>query len=469
MVHTNVGGATAYKSANMRRHGDARRLSPAPAAPRFIAAVVPVAWRCPNNPRCTNMADASEPPTQQPAELKRVLSLPLVTFYGLGNILGAGIYVLIGKVFGGAGVFAPISFLIASLLAGLTAFTYAELSARYPLSAGVAVYVQEGIGVNAVSVAVGLLIVLAGVVSAATILRGFVGYLQVFLPAPDALVIPLLVLALGGLAAWGITESVTLVAVITAVEVAGLLLIIGVAAPDVANLEPSLADFAPLLGGDVWPGIFIGGFLAFYAFIGFEDMVNVAEEVRQPERNMPRAIFVALALSTLLYFAVTVAALATVSPAKLADSDAPLAYLYREVTGGDPIAITLISMIAVINGALVQIIMASRVCYGMGRRHWLPALFARVHALTRTPVIATVAVAALVLVMALWLPLETLAKATSYILLTVFALVNLSLWRLKKLAAYSADVFCVPLWIPIAGFFASLSAVFVQAGIDLAG
>ena len=119
--------------------------------------------------------------------LRRALSLPLTTLYGLGNILGAGIYVLIGKVVGHAGVFAPLSFLLAALLAALTAFTYAELSARYPVSAGEAVYLQKGFARVWLSVLVGILIILAGVVSAATITRGFVGYLQVFIAVPPAL------------------------------------------------------------------------------------------------------------------------------------------------------------------------------------------------------------------------------------------------------------------------------------------
>jgi amino acid transporter len=166
-----------------------------------------------------NLQDAAE----RQHVLRRTLSLPLIMFYGLGNILGAGIYVLIGQVVAHAGGFAPLSFLLASLLACLTAFSYAELSARYPQSAGEAVYVQEGLGLPALSVMVGLLIVLAGVVSAATILRGFTGYLQVFLPVPEAPSILLLVLLLGGLAAWGIAESVRVAALITVVEIAGLL------------------------------------------------------------------------------------------------------------------------------------------------------------------------------------------------------------------------------------------------------
>ena len=312
-----------------------------------------------------------------------------------------------------------------------------------------------------------LLIVLAGVVSAATILRGFTGYLQVFFPVHDAAALLVLSLLLGAIAAWGISESVLIAAVITVIEVAGLLIIIGVASPELIQLQAVAADFSPLAEFGVWQGIFIGGFLAFYAFIGFEDMVNVAEEVQHPRRNLPRAILIALALSSVLYFLVALAAVTSVSGTQLATSDAPLAFLYQQITGKEPVLITLISMLAVINGALIQIIMASRVCYGMGKKHWLPAVFAQVHATTRTPVFATGVVALLVLIMALWLPLETLAKATSYFLLVVFSLINLSLWRLKKRQPHPAGIIRVPTWVPVSGFFASTLFAAIQLIQDL--
>jgi amino acid transporter len=375
--------------------------------------------------------------------------------------------VLIGKVVAYAGVFAPLSFLVASLLAGLTAFTYAELAARFPLSAGEAVYVQEGIGLESVSALVGLLIIFAGIVSAATILRGFAGYLQVFTPVPDAAAIGVLVLLLGGLAAWGIGESVAVAALITVIEIGGLLLIVWVAAPALSLVQPEAADFAPLLGPGVWQGILVGGFLAFYAFIGFEDMVNVAEEVQHPRRNLPRAILAALAVAVLLYFIVALVAVASVPGDRLAASEAPLAFIYQYVTGREPVVITIISMFAVINGALIQIIMASRVCYGMGRKGWLPVLFARVHGVTRTPVIATLMVAVLVLVMALWLPVETLAKATSYFLLVVFSLINMALWRLKRAGTQPPGIIHVPRWVPASGFVASAAFLLMQSLFDL--
>jgi amino acid transporter len=398
--------------------------------------------------------------------LRRSLSLPLIIFYGLGNILGAGIYVLIGKVAGHAGLFAPLSFLLASLLAGLTAFSYAELSARFPLSAGEAVYVYKGLGLRWLAATVGVLIVFAGCVSSATILRGFVGYLQVVLAAPESVVLPLAVVLLGGLAAWGIIQSVTIAALFTLLEVCGLLLIIAVGAPGLGTLPSQPFEFGRLLALDTWVGISVGAFLAFYAFLGFEDMVNVAEEVRRPERNMPRAILLTLALSTLLYFAIALVAVATVSPGELADSEAPLALIYETQTGREPVLITLIGMFAVLNGALIQMIMASRVVYGMASRGWLPELLGRVHPRTRTPVIATTLIATAVLLLALWGTTEDLAKATSFALLLVFALANLSLWRLKRTQPQPAGIIRVPGWIPLLGCCASLAVILIQLAID---
>lgn len=398
--------------------------------------------------------------------LRRSLSLPLITFYGLGNILGAGIYVLVGKVVGHAGALAPLSFLLAALLAAVTAFSYAELSARFPLSAGEAVYVREGLGVPALAVVVGLLIICAGVVSAATVLRGFVGYLQVLVPVGPALVLPLMVAALGGLAAWGISQSVAIASLFTLVEVGGLVLVIGVGAPGLAG-----SDAVPVLAGDLgppgaWTGVLVGAFLAFYAFIGFEDMVNVAEEVRDPERNMPRAILWAIGVSTTLYLAVSLVAITSVPLAELAASDAPLALIYATLTGREPLLITFIGMLAVVNGALIQMIMASRVLYGMAMRGWLPRAFGRIHPRTRTPLLATGLVAGIVLALALTGTTENLAKATSFALLLVFALANLALWRLKGRGPTVKSRFVVPRWVPALGCAASLAVVLIQLAIE---
>lgn len=395
-------------------------------------------------------------------QLKRSLTLPLLALYGLGNILGAGIYVLIGKVVASAGMFTPWSFLIAATIAGFTAFSYAELASRFPLSAGEAVYLQAGFERKYLSSAVGLLIILAGVVSAAAIARGFVGYFQFFVDLPAALIIVLLVAALAALAIWGIVESVRVAALFTLLEIVGLLIVIWVARPDLATLGNSLVAAMPPADFEVWNGILLGGILAFYAYIGFEDMVNVAEEVRDPIRTMPVAILIALVVSTLLYMTIAVIAIASGSVSELGESEAPLALIYQRAAGSPPVAISAIATVAVVNGALIQIIMASRVCYGLARQGWIPALLGRVSARTRTPVAATALVAGLVLVMALWLPVETLARATSLLLLIVFAMINLALWKIRKRPDPAYAGFRVAAWVPAAGAASSLAFLAYQ-------
>ena len=246
--------------------------------------------------------------------LKRSLNLPLITFYGLGNILGAGIYVLVGKVAGEAGYFAPLSFFIASLVAAISALTYAELSARYPVSAGEAVYLYEGFQLRWLSMVVGLLIVSAGIVSSAAIAHGFAGYLKAtlidFIPAfqavPSVAIIAILLCLLGALAVWGISQSVKVAAAFTLLEIAGLCLIIWLGIDHLSVAPPVVQAVSESTGHFSFVGIFAGSFLAFYAYLGFEDMVNVAEEVRDPQRTMPRAIFLAVIISTLLYAGVEI-------------------------------------------------------------------------------------------------------------------------------------------------------------------
>ncbi|UCH47719.1 MAG: amino acid permease [Betaproteobacteria bacterium] len=398
----------------------------------------------------------------QQVGLRRALSLPLVTFYGLGTILGAGIYVLVGEVAGAAGMYAPLAFLVAALVASFTAFTYAELSARHPLSGAEAVYVQEGLGRRELSTLVGLLIVFSGLVSSATLANGFVGYLGVFFELPEILVICVVVLVLGVLAFWGILESVSVAAVATIIEIAGLILIIAVSGSSFADLPERLPELIPPLKSNAWWGIAMGAFLAFYAFIGFEDMVNVSEEVKDPQRTMPRAIILALVASTVLYFLVVTVAVLALPVSALLQSDAPLALLFEHATGTRPTVIALISLFAVINGALIQMIMASRMLYGMGRAGWLFRSLGKVSERTRTPVVATVTITIGVLLFALWLPLVTLAKLTSFAILLVFVLVNLSLIRIKQIQQAPAGIRVYPLWVPYGGMLLAVLLLVFQ-------
>lgn len=385
-------------------------------------------------------------------QLKRSLTLPMITFYGLGNILGAGIYVLVGKVAADAGYFTPLSFFLASIVAGLSALSYAELAARYPVSAGVAVYLYEGFHKHFVSRLVGIMICLAGIISAGALSHGFAGYFSVFLDAPSWFVITVMILTFGVLAIYGISESVMAASLLTLVEIIGLLMIMFVGmdqVPEFVNMvqsnQVSVTSFA-------WTGIFAGAFLAFYAYIGFEDMVNVAEEVKQPEKNMPRAILLAVIISTLLYAGVAIIAVMSIAPEQLAQSAAPLADVYVKETGNSPVVISLISMVAVVNGVLIQLIMSSRILYGMACKGWLPEWLTYVSVKTQTPVFSTLVVVALILFFALLLPLVQLAELTSYLILTVFVLVNLALLKIKKSLPQPEGVRVFTPWIPRLGF-----------------
>ena len=389
--------------------------------------------------------------------LKRSISLPLVVLYGLGTTIGAGIYALLGEVAGSAGMLTPWSFLLACLMASFTALSFAEMSSRFPRSAGESLYVRKGLGLARLATLVGLLVALAGCVSAATIVNGFVGYLAEFRAVPAALAVVLLVLLLGLLAAWGIAESVLAAAALTLIEISGLLLVIHSAGPAFGQLPSRLPELLP--GWDLfgWHAILSASLLAFYAFLGFEDMVNVAEEVKQVRRNLPLGIIITLALTALLYGLLALAAVLSVTPEELATSEAPLAMIYQRNTGSASPLISSIALLAIVNGALIQMIMASRVLYGLATQGALPTRLAYLWPRTRTPLISTLLVTVLVLILALAFPLAPLARVTSVITLIIFTLVNLSLWRLKRRAPAPAGVWTVAPWVPIVGFLVSLA------------
>jgi amino acid transporter len=381
--------------------------------------------------------------------LKRDIGYTLLTLYGLGTILGAGIYVLVGEVARVAGSAAPSAFLVSALLAGVTAFSYAEFASRLPRSAGEAAYVEAGFGRPAAATAVGWAVIATGVVSAATMARGFVGYLDVFVSLSPSLVILAIVTAVGGLAAWGISESLIVAGAVTILEVAGLVLVCVVGGDNLGSLQSDWRSLLPRAETASWLGVLSGGFIAFYAFIGFEDMVNVAEEVKEPRTTLPRAIITALVVSTTLYFIVATVAVVSLPINELAGSAAPLARIV-EAQGVSPQTIGFISLFAVINGALVQLIMASRVLYGLASQDLAWSFFSRIHPRTRTPVNATLIVTILVLVFALTFSLDRLARVTSFIALGIFTAVNVALLRVKRIDE-ERPPFSVPTAVPVCG------------------
>ena len=404
----------------------------------------------------TATLEATEGGGSSSHELRRRLSLPLLSLYGIGVTIGAGIYVLVGKVAIGTGMHAPLSFVIAAMLAGLTAFSYAELGARVPKSAGEAMFVQAAFKMPAFATLIGFLVMTTGIVSSGAIVIGFVGYLQELIQLPAPVTIIVVVVLLAAIAAWGIGESVMLAAIVTVVEIGGLLLIIGAGILADGSIIQVVPEVVSPAGWNEWSAILSGAVLAFFAFVGFEDIVNVAEEAKDPVRTVPRATVITLIVSSGLYFLVALVAVAVVPLDQLVASDAPLALVFETATGRSAEIITLIAIFAVLNGVMIQMIMASRILYGLARENWIPQVFAYVNPTTRTPVIATVTVGTAIVILALSLPIVRLAELTSYLVLCVFTIVNLALLRIKlRDPKPAADHLSVGLWVPVTGAIAS--------------
>lgn len=385
------------------------------------------------------------------AKLSREVGVVLLLFYGLGNILGAGIYVLVGKVIGIAGYFSVFSFLLACAIAIFTAFSYMELASRYPVSAGAAVYIKEGLGSIPLSLVFGLLMATAALISAATIAHGFAGYVGQLIEVDKEVAMLLLICALVVIAISSIKISVVFASVLTVFEIIGLLMIIYYGFDKITNPMIAFSEFVPSFKVSDISILFLGTFLAFYAFLGFEDMVNIAEEVKEPSKAFPIAIVLALFIATLLYILIVLVALETLSLEELKNSNAPFADIYKSLTGAEPLLISMIGSVAVINGALIQIIMASRIIYGMASNGWLPSFLSKVSLQTKTPIVSTLFVGLVTIVFSFVFDIVALASYTSMLILVVFILVNISLIKIKLSGPVPKGIVEIPLWVPLCG------------------
>ena len=396
------------------------------------------------------------------AELKRTLGLPMLICYGVGTMVGGGFYALTGKVAGEAGMLLPWALLAASVVAFVSALAFGELSARMPYSAGEAYYVKQAFGKQWLATGVGWMVIATGVVSAATLSVAFAGILQRFVELPEWIAILGMVLLLGLVTAWGIQESAWMALVITLIETGGLIFVLVAGSQHLTDVPDRWAELIPRWELSPWWGIMLGAYLAFYSFIGFEDLVNLAEEVKEPERNMPRAIIISLAITSVLYFLVGTVTVLAVSQEDLMQADSPLSLVFADRRFAAS-ALAFIGMLAGVNGALVQVVMASRVLYGLAKNGNAPEIFRRVNARTRTPLEATLLISLVVLGLAWWFPLTSLAKATSAILLVVFTLVNLSLWKLKATEPESpAGAPNYPRWLPLFGALLCIAFLLMQ-------
>jgi len=390
--------------------------------------------------------------------------LPAV-LYGLGVTIGAGIYVLIGAAAARAGMHAPLAFMIAGGLMALTAASFAELACRMPVAAAEAAYVRTAFDSPMLGTLVGLLVIGIAVVSAAAISVGSAGYIGVLIDLPEPVIITAVVLVMGGIAAWGIRESVGFAGLMTLIEVGGLLILVIFGVGSDPEIVTRLPEVLPPVG-DVaaLAGIAGAALLAVFAFIGFEGIANIAEEVRDPAWTLPRAIFLTLGSATVLYVLVIWVALVATSPAELAASKAPLALVFVRLTGAPAQVMSLIAIVATLNGIIVQIIMSARVIYGLSQQGGLPPALGVVNPVTRTPLRATLLTIAVSLVLALLLPLEQLADLTARITLVVFAFVNFALARIKLVeTAQPEGLFQAPVWVPWCGGVSCLALIVADA------
>ena len=398
-------------------------------------------------------------PSSNPSapKLKRVIGLPLLVLYGLGITIGAGIYVLIGAATSQAGQYAPSAFLVAAFVMAFSALSFAELSGRYPQSAGEAVYVDAGFGRGWLTLLTGLMIVVAATVAGAAISIGSAGYIATLIPMPIWLLVALVILLMGIVASRGVKNSLLFAGALTVIEILGLLVIIGAGfldQPDLLSKVPNA--FPPLSDGMALNGVLGASLVAFFAFIGFDDVVNMAEETQNPKTTMPRAILISLGAVTIIYFFVVFVAVNSVPLDTLSTSTAPVGLLFEELTGLSPLGITLVAIVATINGVVIEIIMASRVVYGLSAKGKLPPILGKVSPKTRIPLNATLLITATMLGLALFVPLDELVEWTSQLILLAFTLVNLALIRIKSRREEAPKgTFIVPTVIPVLGALTS--------------
>lgn len=388
-----------------------------------------------------------------PALLRSIGPLQL-TLYGLGSMLGSGIYALVGQAAGQVGNAVWASFLVAMVAALLTALSYASLGSRYPRAGGAAFVTQRAYGMPLLSFVVGLAVVCSGLASVATQSQVFARNLAELLGTPS---FPLWALAGGfllvmaALVLRGIRESMWVNVAFTLVEAAGLLLVIGVGIPYWGSVDLLEVPASPGTDATILL-VMHGAVLTFFAFIGFEDTLNVAEECRDPQRTIPVALVTAMAVGALIYVGVAVTAVSVVPWRELSEAAGPLTeVIARAAPAIAPWVFTSITLFAVANTALVNYVTSSRLVYGMARQGLLPAALGRVHRRSRTPHVAAIGLLAVLLPLGLLGSVASLASAAVLLLLVVFAVVNGALFILQARRGEPPGRFEVPRWVPAAG------------------
>jgi APA family basic amino acid/polyamine antiporter len=405
--------------------------------------------------RSANVPVAAAPVPAGPADggLRRAITPGLLLFFIVGDILGGGIYALVGEVARETGGAIWAGFALALVMAAFTAASYAELVGKYPRAGGAGLYVHRAFGRPFASFIIAFAVVVSGITSASALSRAFGGnYLSAFVDVPVVITALVLLGLIATVNLRGIEESVKLNVGFTLVEISGLVLIVVIAAVALAqgDAEPSRA-FEFKEGSSVLLATLGGAALAFYALIGFEDSVNVAEETVDPPRTYPKALFGGLAIAGVLYMLVTIGASMVVPTGNLIGSSGPLLEVVREGPLHIPEKLfAAIGLLALSNGALINMIMASRLLYGMAQEGVVPRPFAKVLPGRRTPWFAIVFTSSIAAVLVATGDLGSLADTTVALLVVVFGIVNVCVLVLRR-ERVEHEHFRVPSLVPIVG------------------
>ncbi len=393
--------------------------------------------------------------------LQRVMGPWLLLLFIVGDILGTGIYALTGQVAKHVGGAAWLPFLVAFVVALLTAFSYLELVTKYPRAAGAALYTHRAFGIHFLTFIVAFAVMCSGITSASTASRAFAAnlaetfHLGVSGGSGTTLLGLAFMAAIAGVNYRGVSESVKVNVLFTCIELSGLLIIIFIGLWAIGTGKGELSRITEFKtaadGGLFWP-VIAATTLAFFAMVGFEDSVNMAEETKDPARIFPRILLTGLLLTGLVYVLVSISAITLVPPHELGEGDTPLLKVVKAGAPSFPLGMYgLITMFAVANSALINMLMASRLVYGMSRERVLPSLLGAVHPVRRTPYVAiaftTLLAFALITVVG---EIPALGGTTALLLLCVFTVVNVAALVLRK-DPVDHNHFRAPTVMPILG------------------
>lgn len=413
---------------------------------------------------------------EERTNLKRVITLRDAVIYGVGIILGAGIYALIGLAAGIAGNAVWLSFFVAAAIAGCTALSYAELSSLFPKSAAEFVYLKRATGSSLLAFLVGYLTIFTGITSVAVVALGFSTYFRIFLPISPILVSILLIIGLSIINFKGIRESAKLNTICTLITISGLLLIIVFGISYLGNVnyfETPMGDLTQNLS--VFSSIIGAASLIFFAYLGFEDIANIAEETKNPSKTIPRALIYSLIITTIIYLLIALISVSVVPYAALQQAalhsenamEGPLALVASTLLGPNAgILMSIIALFATASTVLILMIVSSRMLYGMAEERTLPQILKKVHPINRTPYVAISIVALISIIFIFIGDLSFSALLTNFGVFAVFLSVNVSLLIIRYKKNFPKPKFRAPLNIgkfPVLAFFGVISTLYILA------